>query len=388
MMSNILKFIVTLSLASYVFKVYFGFNYIYSLAVLFLVFCFLFVAITERKIKSSKRDTILLLIYLMLITLVSVFFNSETFYFYSFFYEFYKILCPFVVISLFSNDKIISRGANNVLFVFLLLNAFVLLFQNIYGVQYFDFIGLSVLDEKQILYNRPNGLTENANVIGSFAFLAFVYAFNIDNKNIKYISFIVVFLSTSKTSVLVLLFYLAIRMYGKNFIRGCILALFILLPTIYTLFKMNVFSIMDKFERYYTALFDGAGGDLVEGRIKYWFIAFDKFAHQIYGYGLGTWGDFSSSFNPIVNFAYDYTRTSDSYASHLLVEQGVISLLFYIILFCFIKTSARGRDMIAFYLSILIFSLTNFAFSQQLFLVGFGLVIASFSLKTKNQYER
>lgn len=357
---------------SYTIEVYSGMTFFHTLSLLLLFIISIFSAIVAARF-YTKPCSLYAWMSFFSVNFVNSISNMSSFYFPSFLYESYRLVLPFVIKNLVRllNSKFISM-MNVVVYVFLFLNLLILIGQNLFGVTAFSFIGLNVLDQKQILYNRPNGLTENANVIGVFAFFCFVYASYLPkNRALKMLSFIVVLLSTSKTSILTLILYIVIKnAKPSRKLLSVLIGLGVLIPVI----SFNVYNIKYKFLSYYVAL-QGLG-DNVEGRILYWFYAIEHFFRKPFGSGLGTWGDYSSSFNPFVVEKYMYTSVSDSAMAHMIVEQGVLLPLYIFAIYTLIPVVGEKKDK-SFFICCVIFMLTNFGFSQQLFLIGFFIAIAA-----------
>ncbi|WP_063656204.1 O-antigen ligase family protein [Aliivibrio fischeri] len=367
---------------SYIFKAILGFNYAYTLSILMLVTLSLVVML----VNGFKTKCFHLRIYAVIVFFILFFIstlNDDYFSLYSFLYELFKLSTFFLVLSLIS--RISSNGHRkiiNIVIVFLLLNFFILIFQNLFGVTFVEKFGLPIVDKMQILYGRPNGLTENANVIGSFSFLSMVAFINFYEKKreFKYLifvvlSFFIIMLSTSKTSILIALFYLSFFMNNKLIRVFAIVLIFTLASYLYV---NNVYGLESKVIRYIDGFNNFEATLLVEGRIRYWIIAIQIFIENPFGLGLGTWGDFSSSFNNKVVNSSLYTKTSDSALSHYLVEQGVFLLLYLHILYRYIPDFNKKG---IFFISIVLMFTTNFGFSQQIFLLGTWFVAGSIYFK-------
>ncbi len=371
----------SLGMYSYTIEVYSGLTFFHTLSLLFIFIISIFLVVVTARFHISLYSLYIWLSFFC-VNLISSINNMAFLYFPSFLYELYRLILPVVIRNLVNilNVRFVFI-MNMVVYIFLFLNLLILIGQNLFGVSYFSFIGLNVLDQRQILYNRPNGITENANIIGAFAFFSFVYAsYQSKNRALKVLSFIVVLLSTSKASMLILIFYIATKnaKLSSKFL-GFLIGLTVLVPV----FIFNIYNIKYKFLNYYMAL-QGLD-DNVEGRMLYWFYAIEHFFTKPFGSGLGTWGDYSSSFNPFVVDKNMYTSVSDSAIAHLIVEQGILFPLYIYAIYTIIPVVGEKKDR-SFFICCCLFMLTNFGFSQQLFLIGFFMAIAAMYICSKDRF--
>ncbi|WP_206747417.1 hypothetical protein, partial [Vibrio breoganii] len=73
------------------------------------------------------------------------------------------------------------------------------------------------------------------------------------------------------------------------------------------------------------------GSGSIDWRFENILLSLRIFSENVFGLGLGTWGDFSATFNTKL-IEYPIVTMSDSATSHQLAEQGVFIVLYYIIL--------------------------------------------------------
>ncbi|TKF48136.1 O-antigen ligase family protein, partial [Vibrio sp. F13] len=149
----------------------------------------------------------------------------------------------------------------------------------------------------------------------------------------------------------------------------------ILLVSLFLVYYLDLYSVRSKLESYTSYIYylsqDVSTLDLrfIEGRIYFWIHALNIFQNNFFGLGLGTWGDFSSSFNPYVKSITAYNDSSDSALSHYLVEQGLFAILYLFIIYFSLKKS--GSKVNSFFIILFILFLTNSGFSQPMFYLGF-----------------
>ncbi|WP_230849611.1 hypothetical protein, partial [Vibrio harveyi] len=310
--------------------------------------------------------------------------NYDYFYIPSFIYELYKIGTVFFILPMYflfryNNVDFIIRSLN----IFMVINAFVLIAQYLFGVDIINNLGISYDLSHYAERNRPTGLTHNANVIGVLSL--FVYLFSrIDcvrlNNGSRYLGFISIFvlvLSSSKASLMCfVLYFLLSRLSFRNVIS---IIVFVIIVTI-SIIKFNLYGITDKLSNY--AIFIDAlmEGDLikpgsVEGRLWGWYLATILFSHSYLGYGLGTWGDFSSRINPYVDSMNYYEPYSDSALSHYIVEQGFFVVIYLLSIYFFIP---KNKERWKLFLIFMLLLITNYGFSQSLFCFGFWLLICGY----------
>ncbi len=186
---------------------------------------------------------------------------------------------------------------------------------------------------------RIFGLAEHPNIYGEYVavgfFILFYYTVNgisiYKKKFFQYIMLLLnligIFISTSRmTFILTILIitFIAIKYREKKTLRILNIGIFLTIP--FFLYAIN--SLIDKIQLYL--------GSTEEGRITYWKDAFALFQSTFFfGTGLGTWGDESATygnFNSYDGILFEKNTLSDSYLSHLIVENGIRIFLLIIII--------------------------------------------------------
>ncbi|WGS60771.1 hypothetical protein [Vibrio lentus] len=293
----------------------------------------------------------------------------------SIFYEIYKLSIFLFGIPLYHYVK--RRGLsylNRCLMCFLLLNVAVLIAQHTFGVGITKYLGITYDTSFYESRGRPTGLTFNANVVGVIGLFIYIFFDTLVGNYRKYklLSVIVVVLSTSKASLLCLLLYISFRRLN---VKVLLTSSGIALVAIIFMYSSDFYGIATKLDTYLlfvTKITSGSNisaGD-VEGRLWGWYIATSLLRDNFFGYGLGTWGDFSSTLNPYVQGHPMYIHTSDSALSHILVEQGIFSLFYFSLLYKFLP-ACSGRNL--FFFIVIFLFVTNFGFAQSLFYLGIWL---------------
>lgn len=336
---------------------------------------------------------ILSLIFLHFILVTSTSIYGQFFYFPSVIYELYKLyLCMFFVVFLLIGSK-----SNWVLFIynslslFMIANLIILVLQHIFGVDIINSLGIKYDVSFYASRGRPTGLTLNANVIGSVSLLFYIFIHNLSIASIKYsgyfcrenikfrgillikiVTVMCIALSSSKASLLCLIGFLFFHKVSfKNI--SILASLFFL--SISIIYYNDVYSLQQKIDNYQSYIlffFDDVESldiRFIEGRIFYWLHAINIFIHNWSGLGFGTWGDFSSSFNPYVKSISAYNDSSDSAFSHYLAEQGIFVFLYISILYFSFKGS--GEKVGVFIVILILLFVTNSGFSQPMFYIGF-----------------
>jgi len=330
----------------------------------------------------------LIFTHLFLVIVFSLFNNSELFYFPSVFYESYKLY----LFLFFFSFILVSKEVNWVFFFykvvsfFMVANLFVLIAQHIFGVSFVNLIGVKYDVSFYNLRGRPTGLTLNANVIGSLSLSFYIFLHYLKEavkRGYKYaskinlnwlsimqlITFICVVLSSSKASLLCLVFFYFLNTVNLKNATYIIISFFL---SMFLIYYLNIYDIQIKLESYlgYSGWFnDNIDIRFVEGRVFYWYHAVNIFSDNIFGLGFGTWGDFSSSFNPASITIPSYNDSSDSALSHYLVEQGVFTILYLFILLFTLKS--KNVNVTFYWLILVILFFSNSGFSQPMFYIGF-----------------
>jgi hypothetical protein len=349
----------------------------YAEAVLILL-CFIlsctYILTNAKKVKISLKVLSIALAWVVLTTWPFSF--RGDLYLPSIFYEIYKLsVFTFLVPIYLYTTRHGTSYINKCVAVFILANFFVLILQHTFGVGITRFLGISYDTSFYESRGRPTGLTFNANIIGVIGLFAFIFydiAKTKGGRLMKSLSFGVVVLSTSKASLICLFFYLITRVIKVKKILKYGVFVSVLFFILYSLDFYGISLKIEKYILFISGILNNstiAQGD-IEGRLWGWYVALKLMADNFLGYGLGTWGDFSSSFNPYVHDNPLYIDTSDSGMSHILVEQGIFSTLYFYLIYIFLPQSPQKLSVF----SLLIFLyITNFGFSQSLFYMGLWL---------------
>lgn len=349
----------------------------YAEAVLLLLCCLLscaYILTNLRYIKINFKVAGFVLAWLILTTWPFSFRNGL--YLPSVIYEIYKLsVFTFLVpIYLYVRRHGMSY-INKCMMVFICANLLVLILQHIFGVGFTRLLGISYDTSFYEARGRPTGLTFNANVIGIVGLFTFIFYDIAQVKGfqlMKKLSFIVVVLSTSKASLICLLFYLISRVmkFKRLILYGTIISILFFMLYIFDFYGISVK--LEKYILFVSMILDNSSisQGSIEGRLWGWYIAIELICNNFFGHGLGTWGDFSSSFNPYVQGEPLYISTSDSGMSHILVEQGIFSILYFYLIYLFLPQSPQKKSVFAV---LMLLFITNFGFSQSLFYMSLWL---------------
>lgn len=387
-MTYVIRILFTLLVFSYWIGGLFSFSFIEAPLLLVYVLFSLYMAIYfivrnnwTCSLLMYKWFFVLVFLNVFLLLLVTFFIGSNTFFIPSFLYELYKLY-----IFIFAFGLMIYNFEDNIKFcisvlrLFLFLNLIVLIVQNFYSVDVLKYIGIRHDISYYAVQGRPTGITQNANIIGTFALECFIFGSILHAKEVSkakgvmVLSALCVLFSSSKASLALLIAFIC---FGKiSLVRFMLLSvIFVVICSL--LYTFNIFSIQLKLKSYMNfieLLIDGSiiTLDNTEARLYFWYEAVSMFFSNPFGSGYGTWGDFSSSFNPYVVSSLGYTKITDSSLSHVLVEQGIFTLIYLASIYCFIPSDRLKAPA---YSVFLILMFTNMGFSQSLFYLGFWLII-------------
>lgn len=390
-----LKILFVILLFSFQIKGIINFDYLESIVlfVFFIVSAIYYIrSLLFQKVSKFILYNLLLFLFLIFIIFIHSLVNHfDKIYTPSVLYEVYKLFTPFCFIPIF---VLMIRGEINfiinILIIFLLINMIALIAQYIFGVGIIKYFGVFQDVGHYISRNRPTGITANANIIGSFSVFIFIftktYYYELkgmvkNNSKIFWLlslSLSVTLLSSSKASYLCLVLFLILT--GLS-LRKIILSISFSFSFLYVALFFNVFKIKDKLYSYYDFLglishTSAIKESQIEGRLWAWYNAITLFKNDLLGYGFGTWGDFSSRINVNLTSFNNYIDFSDSSLSHLLVEQGVFTFLYFYILYRLLNYVPNKVPIIVI---IFFMTITTYGFSQFLFYIGFWLLV-SFSL--------
>lgn len=236
-----------------------------------------------------------------------------------------------------------------------ILMVIISLLEVIFGLRFYEFIKFTpTFESYPDFYNfyvpqkRTVGMFGHPNVLGEFLAFGFIvlYYFDVNNlilfkKNIEQKIYLIILfsgilISSSRMTfilTIVITIYMCFRYKledGKKLIiRGIIITIpFGLFAIQKLLYKL--------WEYYYYNIIQGS----TEMRLQAWKQAIMMLFDYPLGTGYGTWGDASAAYS---NFVYDkaldgVVRTlSDSYLSHLIVENGIWTILLFFAIYYMYK---------------------------------------------------
>ncbi|AUW03252.1 hypothetical protein [Vibrio campbellii] len=352
---------------------------------IFYLASMLFLLFTKRKVINIKYIYLIFSFfsYLLLITIISAIRNPLLFDIKGFFFEVVKLssFLSLIVLGYTLDDKY-KKYLLYIIFIFLLMNTIVLILQFSFGVDFVSRLGMKYGMETHFFRNsRPTGLTNSSNTIGGFSVFSLFIALYLINtgyrskalvKNILFLSISTIILSTSKQSIFSMLilfsFYSGVNFRKVIFgiVLGSVLSTFFL--------YYNIYGVHDKFSQYIYMLTTSdatVNFNYVETRAMNFFNAFSLFnANTFLGTGLGTWGDFSASFNQNNYILLGFNTMSDSYISHILVEHGIGIILYLYFVFVFIE--GNEYRLLLFLITLILF-MPSMGFSVPVFTAGFCL---------------
>ncbi|WP_141420489.1 O-antigen ligase family protein [Haloflavibacter putidus] len=350
-----------------------------ELAILLVYGMGFLVLLLKHKLKIYQPEFIIIFSVLSFIYLLFYYEN-----FISFFYEYYKLMVFMCFIPFLNNFRI--ESISSLLLSLRRYFIFVLGFN-------FIFIILQIYTDNQILaaigYSelRVSGWTKigrftglfDVGTLGATALIMLLLNEMPGKKNKAYYILLVlgilsILFSSSKTSYIIFIVWILIlyrRYLLKHFIKIAIaIASFIAIAIYYT-----YDAIISKIEQY-TYFFKSIEHPflinlgVVEMRAMFWAQAIKIFLKHPFGLGLGTFGDASANYNPNAfkmspNLWPDRVVVlSDSSLSHLLAEQGLVALI-YLLLVVYPLAKAKKLKTYAY-------MLLSFYFIQIPFTMGFS----------------
>lgn len=374
-MNNILKLLIIFSfLANYFYGVI-GIGWIDDASILIL--CIFSLGLMLKYPTKFHIHRSLSIIYpLMLWLILSITFNFNSFL--GLFYETYKILIflyfiPILHVMSFDQKVIFYSWFERFCVVFFSINLGVISLQYAFGVEFLKLMGFGAeyLSNPSVR-GRYVGLFQGPNEFGDIAIAVFL--FNEFWRGLKYrqlrnILVISILLSTSKHAILslllvgILLVLCDQKFSGKQKLLGLLS-----LPILFGFgLWLNSDAVVVKFNQYLTFIL--LAGDVVdplqfEYRALQIATGLRLLAQDIWGSGLGTWGDFSSTFRVGLN-NLPVSKLSDSALIHLLVEQGLFILFYLIVLLWIILKADRNNIVICW-------ALILFWFIASCFTMGFS----------------
>lgn len=403
--SGFLPYLLTIFLALMIFSdliaFYTGVTIVDKAVALFLIYIFIILILARKNIaiplKIGKVFLLFVITVLLIFIINNVIINIEFFHFPSFMYQVFKlgiifIFIPIVFFPQRTQEKTIQLGVY-LFFVFICLNLFVIILQYLFGIDVIQYLGMNIeLIEHRLLKTfRPTGISRGGiNVIANAALFIFIITFYVKQNlnrfryyfiNRKIINLtlvgciIVIFLSTSK-HVLLLLFLLPFFFIKDK--RLLVVLAIIWVICSFALYYFNVFLLQEKLNMYYY-FFTNYGDlnlSLVEYRARMIYMGMQIIVNYFpFGLGLGTWGDFSSSFNPYVSaLPYGASIMSDTYAIHLVVEQGVFAFMYLLVIYFLLN---KDRIPLYMFLCIMASFLVTMGFGSSIYpyIIAFGMAI-------------
>ncbi|MFN8673760.1 MAG: hypothetical protein U0457_16990 [Candidatus Sericytochromatia bacterium] len=317
---------------------------------------------------------------------MSIFFKIEYFNPIAFLYELYKFSVFFFFFPLtLLSPKVTLNVAKKFLPILLFLLFFNLLAtiaQHIFGGKILITLGIkaNIFVGQIIGHSQKTGLLPGKNISGAVNLYSFIltliilkyksifdiYKINISNINLRalqIINLLGIVLSESKNSIISLLIVIFIYWNIKNRYKFTIISTSFISIIVY-MYSLNIFRLKDKILSYvilaqnYQSFLNNIGsiyGKGVEERgielVKGIILIINNFP---LGLGFGTWGDASASYNTAVKGKLVlYTDLSDSYLSHLFVEQGFLAFLYFFIIYLLIKN--HGKVGFSIFFALIVF---------------------------------
>lgn len=312
------------------------------------------------------------------------------------FYELFKIytFLYFIPIFCMQNERKL----------YLKVNSFFMAFLLIYGINLVVIILQYLIDPSIILnLGMPDRLINSSNKVGrwigffdnlpAFAISALLVYIFCDwfgdsfkyKKAVKALAAVSVLISTSKLTIAMFSLYYIYSMAKINRISASgIIKIIILVTLLITLSSYVLYDrLSDKIEQYtyfYQVIMHGGtvNTNLIEYRLQNIFEGIKIFSQNIFGLGLGTWGDFSSTLNnnPI---PYTENHMSDSAFIHLLVEQGVFLVFYYLVMLspCFFVNKQKRQRVIILFNVYFIATLASMGMSDSVWPLVFALLYAA-----------
>ncbi|WP_313112368.1 O-antigen ligase family protein [Aequorivita sediminis] len=336
---------------------------------------------------SLKKATIVNMDFIILFTVLSliyiIFYYNN---FLSFIYEYYKLFIFLIflpILKFFKPDGL--QKFLKILFWFFIIVLFVnLIFIVLQYVTSNKILAIIQYNELRVSgwerLGRYTGLFDVA-TLGSTSLLIMLLN-EIGNRDKKshrvlfVLALISVVFSSSKASYVILILWFII--YHKDVLIKNFLQIFLALSVLITVFVAYTFKAIQAKIVQYGYFFEKIQNPNlinltdVEKRALFWAESIKIFMSNPFGIGFGTFGDTSAKLNPKPykmnsrRWEEGYVYMSDSTFSHLLAEQGVTMLLYFLVL---IFPLFIGSKRIAWKFSVL---LVVFYVVQILFTMGFS----------------
>lgn len=318
-------------------------------------------------------------------------------------YELFKIYTFLYFIPFFS---IRNQGE-----LTLKVNSFFMAFLLVYGINAVVIILQYLVDPSIILsLGMPERLINSSNKIGrwigiydnlpAFALSALLIYIFCDwfgdsfkyKKAVKVLATASILISTSKLTIALFSSYYIYSLAKMNrisafgIIKIMFLVLFLATLSSYVLYD-RLFDKVEQYTYFYQVIMDGGSVNtsLIEYRLQNIFEGMKIFSQNMFGLGLGTWGDFSSTLNTN-SIPYTANHMSDSAFIHLLVEQGVFLVFYYLVMLspCFFVDKQKRHKIIILFAVYFIASSASMGMSDSVWPLVFALLYAV-TLLSKNE---
>lgn len=365
-----------------------------------------FVIIAKQRIRIHNP---LFIIYFLLLSIIYFLFYIQTLP--SFLYEYYKLFVFLIFIPLlnytdeFTIEKTIDR-LTKLFAIVLLVNLIFIVLQYITNNEILRILHYDVKrTDSWVRYGRYTGLFDVAN-LGLTALLVLLFN-EIFNKNNKYyyllfgLCLVSLILSSSKVGYLIFLIWAIVYSYKYLIRHGLkiIISLIIFSSFAFIYTKETIYTKVEQYGYFFKHIGNVQKLNLatVEKRAMFLGESIKIVKEHPFGLGFGTFGDASAKLNPDAyqmprKYWLDkYVYMSDSSFAHILAEQGITSIFYYLLFFLpilFLK-----RKLLKFYVLLLLFyflqhlvtmSLTSGSYPM-LFALLFGLFY--FNKKYENIFK-
>lgn len=360
------------------FRYAFNFPFLDRIAVLIsLTVFFVSISVFKRRITAFfKGYLVIIIFYISIMTIKSIYQGSSIA---AISYEFFKISTFLFFIPIFSvlHRHEAIKALNffvNVALVYYTLNLVFMILQITISDSIVSLIGMpaEIYQDSQKA-GRPMGLFGNLPALALSAVCIYVLVeqfyqdLNANNaKVLKIILMLTIFLSTSKIAIITMILYYFVKNIEGNFIFRMLPVSFFL--GVVSLYLINNELFLNKIEQLNNLMSLGdsfllADLSMVDWRFYCYILAVKIFFDNPFGLGLGTWGDFSATLNP--NASYDYLKVymSDSALSHLLAEQGLL-LIIYLVIILYPMLVTKSRCFLYWSLIAFLSFITTMGFSD------------------------
>lgn len=339
------------------------------------------------------------IIFIYLIASVAFMYSS----FYSFLYELFRLFSYLAFIPLFS---ILNKSERKdfiscfitISLLFYSINLLIIFLQVLLGPQIVGVFNLNY----EMYYTtskagRYMGLFSNLPSLSlPLLFMVILSDYMIKNNNegkiirktrwLKYIAIFTIVLSTSKIALLALIIYYLIKYKHRINNTLFVSLLFIFIPVIFFLLSFDP-RMINKYDQITfllnsDELLNEYGSGAIDWRFENIVLSLRIFSENIFGLGLGTWGDFSATFNanPI---GYPIVTMSDSATSHHLAEQGIFVALYYMIL-CYPGFKSSNIHIRYYAFLPIIFFVASMGFSDSIVSLVYSLVLSYLVFEEKS----